>query len=128
MPGVHAVLTHEDAPSVLISTARHEKDWMDPEDTRILDDVVRFIGQKVAAVVAESEAAAEEACRRLKVDYEILPALIDPEQAMVPGAPVIHPDRTTANRIADPQRNLAAETAWRIRRRGGGTRHVCRHL
>lgn len=108
--GVHAVLTHEDAPSVLMSTARHEMDWMDPEDTRILDDVVRFIGQRVAAIVAESEAAAEEACRRLKVDYEILPALIDPEQAMAPGAPVLHTDRTTANRIADPRRNLAAET------------------
>jgi CO/xanthine dehydrogenase Mo-binding subunit/aerobic-type carbon monoxide dehydrogenase small subunit (CoxS/CutS family) len=110
VPGVHAVLTHENAPSVLFSTARHEKDWMDPEDTRVLDDVVRFIGQKVAAVVAESEAAAEEGCRRLKVSYEILPALIDPEQAMAPGAPVIHPDRTIANRIADAQRNLVAET------------------
>ncbi|MCA1524746.1 molybdopterin-dependent oxidoreductase [Bradyrhizobium yuanmingense] len=110
IPGVHAVLTHEDAPSVLISTARHEKDWMDPEDTRVLDDVVRFVGQKVAAVVAETEAAAEAACRKLKVSYEILPALIDPEQAMAPGAPVIHPDRTTANRVADAQRNLVAET------------------
>lgn len=107
--GVHAILTHEDAPSVLFSTARHEKDWMDPEDTRILDDVVRFVGQKVAAVIAESEGAAEEACRRLKVDYEILPALIDPEQAMAPGAPLVHPERTSANRIADAQRNLVAE-------------------
>ncbi|MBR0964830.1 molybdopterin-dependent oxidoreductase [Bradyrhizobium diazoefficiens] len=110
VPGVRAVLTHQDAPPVLFSTARHEKDWMDPEDTRILDDVVRFIGQKVAAVVAESEAAAEEACRRLKVSYDILPALIDPEQAMAPGAPVIHPDRTLSNRVADSRRNLVAET------------------
>ena len=69
----HAVLTYEDAPDRLFSTARHEKAWMDPDDTRVLDNVVRFIGQKVAAVVAETEAAAEEGCRRLKVKYDILP-------------------------------------------------------
>ncbi|QQO23200.1 molybdopterin-dependent oxidoreductase [Bradyrhizobium diazoefficiens] len=109
VPGVRAVLTHDDAPSVLISTARHEQDWMDPEDTRILDDVVRFVGQRVAAVVAETEAAAEEACRRLRVEYEVLPALIDPEEAMAPGAPIIHPDRTIANRVADAKRNVVAE-------------------
>ena len=52
-------------PSVLFSTARHENGLEDPDDTRVLDDVVRFVGQQVAAVVAESEGAAEEACRRL---------------------------------------------------------------
>ncbi|CCD87482.1 putative xanthine dehydrogenase family protein; putative hypoxanthine oxidase [Bradyrhizobium sp. ORS 285] len=110
VPGVHAVLTHEDAPATLFSTARHEQNWMDPADTRVLDDTVRFIGQKVAAVVAESEAAAEEGCRRLVVDYEILPAAIHPEAAIAPGAPIIHAGRGSEHRIADVGRNIAAET------------------
>jgi CO/xanthine dehydrogenase Mo-binding subunit/aerobic-type carbon monoxide dehydrogenase small subunit (CoxS/CutS family) len=110
VPGVHAVLTHEDAPAVLFSTARHEQAWMDPADTRVLDDIARFIGQKVAAVVADSEAAAEEGCRRLVVDYEILPAVLDPAAAITPGAPVIHAGRGSEHRIADVHRNIVAET------------------
>lgn len=107
--GVHAVLTYEDAPDRLFSTAQHEKAWMDPEDTRVFDRVVRFIGQKVAAVVAETEAAAEEACRRLAVVYDILPAVVDPAQAIAPGAPAIHGDKTTEHRVANAARNIVAE-------------------
>jgi putative selenate reductase molybdopterin-binding subunit len=107
--GVHTVLTYEDAPDRLFSTARHEKDWMDPEDTKMLDNVVRFIGQKVAAVVAETEAAAEEGCRRLKVEYEILAAVVDATQAIAPGAPAIHGDKTTEHRIVNSARNIVAE-------------------
>jgi putative selenate reductase molybdopterin-binding subunit len=110
VPGVHAVLTFEDAPAKLFSTARHEKAWMDPDDTRVLDNVVRFIGQKVAAVVAETAAAAEEGCRRLEVEYDILAAVFDPAEAVAPGAPMIHPDKTRDQRIADAQRNIVAET------------------
>jgi CO/xanthine dehydrogenase Mo-binding subunit/aerobic-type carbon monoxide dehydrogenase small subunit (CoxS/CutS family) len=108
-PGVIAVLTHEDAPQTLFSTARHEKAWMDPDDTRLLDTVVRFVGQRVAAVVAETEAAAEEGCRRLKVDYDILPAVFDPAEAIAPGAPVIHPGRTKEQRVTNAERNIVAE-------------------
>ena len=108
---VHAILTHEDAPTLLFSTAQHEKAWMDPDDTRVLDDVVRFVGQKVAAVVAETEAAAEEACRLLVIDYEVLPHVIDPAQAITPGAPVLHGDKTLEqHRVADSERNIVAET------------------
>ena len=74
----------------------------------MLDRIVRFIGQRVAAVVAESEAAAEEGCRKLAVDYEVLPAVFDPEAAMRPGAPVIH-DKGPESRIHNPQRNIAGE-------------------
>jgi putative selenate reductase molybdopterin-binding subunit len=110
VPGVHAVLTFEDAPDLLFSTARHEKAWMDPDDTRVLDNVARFIGQRLAAVVAETEAAAEEGCRRLKVDYDILPAVIDPEQAIAPGAPLLHADKTKEQRVTNAGRNIVAET------------------
>src|ERR1700737_2241085 len=110
VPGVHAVLSFEDAPDRLFSTARHEKAWMDPDDTRGLDNIVRFVGQQVAAVVAETEAAAEEGCRRLKVDYDVLPDVIDPAQAIAAGAPAIHPDKTPEHRVANAQRNIVAET------------------
>ncbi|WP_441242975.1 molybdopterin-dependent oxidoreductase [Tardiphaga sp. 768_D3_N2_1] len=110
MTGVHAVLTHADTLTTLFSTARHEIDAMDPEDTRVLDDTVRFIGQKVAAVVAESEAIAEAACRKIDVVYDILPAVFDPVAAIAPGAPLIHPDKTPVHRVSNAIRNIVAET------------------
>ncbi|WP_042388225.1 molybdopterin-dependent oxidoreductase [Streptacidiphilus melanogenes] len=113
VPGVHAVLTHHDAPDTLYSSARHEHPTEDPDDTRVLDDVMRFVGQRVAAVVADSEGAAEEGCRTVVVEYEQLPYVIDPEEAMAPGAPVIHP-KGPESRIARPENNVCGEVHGEI--------------
>ena len=109
VPGVVAVLAHEDAPDVLFSTGRHEIESDDPFDTRVLDTVMRFQGQRVALVVAESEAAAEAGCRALGVDYQILPAVFDPEAAMSSGAPLLHADKDGRCGIHDASRNVVAE-------------------
>jgi CO/xanthine dehydrogenase Mo-binding subunit/aerobic-type carbon monoxide dehydrogenase small subunit (CoxS/CutS family) len=107
-PGVCAVLTHFDAPSHLFSTARHELYTDDPDDMLVLDPIIRCVGQRVAAVVATNEAAAEAACGLIRVTYEILPAVFDAEEAMRPGAPLLH-DKPASSRIADPKRNIVAE-------------------
>ncbi|HEY2057734.1 MAG TPA: molybdopterin-dependent oxidoreductase [Amycolatopsis sp.] len=109
VPGVHLVLTHHDAPDRLYSSAQHEHVEDDPADTRVFDQVVRHVGQRVAAVVADSEAAAEEGCRRIEVTYDLLPTVLDPGEALRPGAPVVHDKDPAASGIARPQDNVAAE-------------------
>ncbi|MCL3817810.1 molybdopterin-dependent oxidoreductase [Aeromicrobium wangtongii] len=108
--GVRLVLTHEDAPDVLFSTARHENRLDDPDDTRVLDPVLRFRGQRVAAVVADSVAIAERARELIEVVYEVLPAVHDPHRARRPGAPLVHGDKDPlTSRIAEPGRNVVAQ-------------------
>ena len=83
-PGVHAVVTGEDARGLLIGRKIY--------DMPILaDGVVRFIGEKVAAVAAESEAIAEEATGLIDVEYEEMIPLLDPLEAAKPSAPLLHP-------------------------------------
>ena len=111
LPGVAAVLSYADDPGVRYSTARHHNPGDDAYDTLLFDRTVRFTGQRVAAVVADSAHTAALACALVRVDYEVLPAVVDPGLAMAPGAPVLHPglEVEVEAGAGDPERNVAAE-------------------
>src|SRR5919108_6686581 len=85
LPGVRAVVTGEDVTGLKIGRRLY--------DMPILaDGVVRFVGEKVAAVAADDELIAEEALNLIEVEYEELEPILDPLKAMEPGAALIHPE------------------------------------
>ncbi len=110
LPGVHAVLTHLDLPRVAYSTAGQSDPIPGPLDTFSLDRKVRFVGDRVALVAAESVEIAERALALIEVEYEPLPAVLDSRDSMAEGAPVIHDEpEYVPFGLSDPSRNLAAQ-------------------
>ncbi|OGP77214.1 MAG: hypothetical protein A2V86_00705 [Deltaproteobacteria bacterium RBG_16_49_23] len=83
--GIRGAISGRDIPKKKYGIVPMAKD-----EYALAIDKVRYIGDEVAAVVATSIDAAEEAASRIRVDYEVLPAVFDPLEAMKPGAPVIH--------------------------------------
>jgi CO/xanthine dehydrogenase Mo-binding subunit len=89
MKGVHAVITHADVPKNVYG---HLEGLGVPADEPLLaDGDVRYKGQPIAAVAAESEAAAYAAVAAIEVGFEELPSLFDIRKALDPDAPTIHP-------------------------------------
>ncbi len=89
-PGVASIITHHDVPRILYNGAGTPPVEHILKDEYILDDRVRFVGDKVAAVAAMDKDTAEEALALIEVEYEQLPAVLDPVKAMQSGAPKIH--------------------------------------
>ncbi len=107
IPGVRAVITHRDVPRKPYTSAGQSWPEPSPYDMFILDRKVRFIGDTAAAVAADTPEIALEALKLIRVEYEPLPAILDPRDAMTPGAPQIH-DESESYGIYDARRNVAA--------------------
>ncbi len=109
LPGVKAVVTAADSLRIkhgFVETPRYPADQYP-----IAVDTVRHVGEDVAGVAAIDEDTAMEALSLIKVDYEPLPAVFDPEEAMKSEAPEIHPNHPKVN---EPYRNIGGktETGW----------------
>ncbi len=95
LPGVHCVLTGEDFP--------HRYGAFVQDEVALARDRVRYVGEPVAVLAAETPALARQAAALIAVDYEELPAVMTPEEALAPDAPLVHEDFAGyARRVAVP--------------------------
>lgn len=108
LPGVRAVITGDHVKDMRVG--RYLLD-VPP----LADDKVRFVGEKVAAVAADDADTAEEALTLIDVEYEPLPTIFDPLEAMQPGAPIVHegsPTYESSSGPVQPQGNLVYHNSW----------------
>jgi len=108
LPGVHAVVTGQDLPDTKIGRRMIDMPVL-------AQGVVRFIGEKVAAVAADDPDIADEALLLIDVEYDELTPVFDAEEAMAPDAPVLHPDMESYEGLPQPPsgiNNAFAHITW----------------
>ncbi len=105
VPGIHAVLTGADVRGI-----RYGRRLFDVPV--LAEDRVRFAGERVAAVAAEDRDAAEEALQLIEVEYEELPAVFDPLQALEESAPILHPEVNSYIGLPKPLAQPSNAFAW----------------
>lgn len=115
VPGVECILTHHDVPKNRYTRAGQAYPETSPYDTLILDEYVRFVGDDVAIVAAETEMAAEKAVKLIKVEYEVYEPVLD--IATAEGHPsVIHPESDSHCLVGttgyDPANNVVCKIEY----------------
>ncbi len=93
VPGIECILTYEDVPQCRFTMAGQTFPEPSPYDRLILDRRVRFVGDAVAIVAGETEAAVDKALRLIKVEYKVLGAILDPREAK-DNKILIHPEES----------------------------------
>ncbi len=106
LPGVHAVLHYKNTPQIRYASGGQSWPNPKPYDQVSFENKVRHVGDRVAAVAAETLELAEEALSLIEVSYEVLPAVFDEREAVTGDAPVIH-DEADSEGIYDASRNIA---------------------
>ena len=105
LAGVHAVIHYKNVERVKYASGGQSYPNPPPHDQVSFDNKVRYVGDRVAAVAADTLEIAEQALKLIRVEYDVLPAVFDENEAIKPGAPVIHDEADTKD-IHDASRNL----------------------
>jgi len=117
LSGVKTILTYKNVPRIPFTTAGQGAPEPSAYDSFILDNKVRFVGDRVAAVAAETDEIAKKAIGLIKVDYEILTPVFNPKEALKKGAPVIHDEKEAHMPLPlayQPKKNICAHVDMKI--------------
>jgi putative selenate reductase molybdopterin-binding subunit len=113
LSGVQAILTYKDISRSPFSSVERIHEQETPQDQYCLDYIMRFVGDRVAVVAAETPEIAEQALHLIRVGYEVFPPVLDPRQALEPETALVHPEPDSTG-IYDASRNIAARVGLDI--------------